>query len=65
MCFGGLPVYRIAPYLSSGELVSLRLPMGGERLARMFLVLREFDATGREKNFLADHLGANRELEIL
>ncbi|HZP07099.1 MAG TPA: LysR family transcriptional regulator [Terracidiphilus sp.] len=65
MCFGWLPVYRIRPYLESGELVGLRLPMGGERFARMFLVLREFDSTSREKNYLADLFGANRELEIL
>src|SRR5580704_1514094 len=54
MCFGWLPVYRIQNYLDSGELVGLRLPMGGERFARIFLVLREFDTAGREKNYLAD-----------
>jgi DNA-binding transcriptional LysR family regulator len=65
LCFGWLPVYRIRPYLESGELVGLRLPMGGERFARMFLVLRDFDSTSREKNHLADLLGANRDLEVL
>jgi DNA-binding transcriptional LysR family regulator len=65
MCFGWLPVYRIAPLLESGELVSLRLPMGGERFARMFLVLRDFNSSSKEKNTLVDLLGANRELEAI
>jgi DNA-binding transcriptional LysR family regulator len=65
MCFGWLPVYRIGPYLESGELVGLRLPMGSERVARMFLVRRDVDSSGREKNVLADLLGANREVEVL
>lgn len=65
MCFGWLPVYRIQRYLESGELVGLRLPMGGERFARMFLVLRDFDSSWREKNCLADKFGENRELEVI
>ncbi len=65
MCFGWLPVYRIQNYLDSGELVGLRLPMGVERFARMFLVLREFDTAGREKNHLADKFGGNREVEVI
>jgi DNA-binding transcriptional LysR family regulator len=65
MCFGWLPVYRIQPYLATGELVGLRLPMGGERFARMFLVLRDFDSAGREKNFLADMFGGNRDVDVI
>jgi DNA-binding transcriptional LysR family regulator len=65
MCFGWLPVYRIQPYLSSGELVELRLPLGGERFARMFLVLREFERAGREKNYLAEKFGGIRELDVI
>lgn len=65
MCFGWLPVYRIAPYLDSGELVDLRLPLQGERLVRLFLVLKEAELTTREKSLLADLLGANREPEVI
>jgi len=65
MCFGWIPAYKIRTYLESGELVALRLPMGGERLARLFLVIRDFDATSQKKNYLADLLGANRDVEVL
>ena len=65
LCFGWLPVYRILPYLESGELVTLRLPMGAERLARLSLVLKEFNSTSREKNYLANLFGANRDPEVL
>lgn len=65
MCFGWLPVYRIRPYLESGELVPLRLPMGGERCARLHLVLKDFDSANREKNHLAELFGAGRELEVI
>src|SRR5512146_572433 len=64
ICFGWLPVYRIQPFLDSGELVGLQLPLGGERFARMNLIMRDLDSS-REKNFLADLLGANRELEVI
>ena len=65
LCFGWLPVYRILPYLESGELVGLRLPTGVERFARLSLVLKDFDSTSREKNYLAELFGANREVEVL
>jgi hypothetical protein len=65
LCFGWLPVYRILPYLESGELVELRLPMGAERFARLSLVLKDFDSTSREKNYLAELFGANRDVEVL
>ena len=65
MCFGWLPVYKIRSFLDSGELVELPLPIGGERFARMSLVLKDTESFGREKNYLADLLGANRELEVV
>ena len=65
LCFGWLPVYRILPHLESGELIGLRLPMGGERFARMSLVLRDFESASREKNYLAELFGANREAEVV
>lgn len=65
MCFGWLPVYRIAPYLDSGELGTLRLPIGSERLTRLFLVCKDMDSSNREKTCIAGLLGAHRELEIL
>ena len=65
ICFGWLPVYRILSELESGEFVGLPLPMGGERFARLFLVLRDLESTSQEKNFLADLFGANRPIEIL
>lgn len=64
ICFGWLPVYRIQSLLDSGELVNLQLPLGGERFARMNLIMRNVDSS-KEKNYLADLLGANRELEVL
>lgn len=65
MCFGWLPVYRIASYLHSGELVDLRLPLQGERLVRLFLVLKETEMMSGEKSLLANLLGANREPEVI
>ena len=65
MCFGWLPVYRIQNYLESGELIGLNLPLGGERFARIFLVLREFDIAGQEKNYLVDMFGGNRDAEVI
>lgn len=65
MCFGWLPVYRIVPYLDSGELGSLRLPMGSERLTRLLLVCKDLDASDHEKACIAGLLGAHREPEII
>lgn len=65
MCFGWLPVNRIAHYLNSGELVDLRLPLQGERLVRLFLVLKEAEPMTGVKSLLADLLGANREPEVI
>jgi DNA-binding transcriptional LysR family regulator len=65
ICFGWLPVFRIRDLLESGEIVGLPLPMGGERLVRIFLVARDLESTNREKKFLATLFGADRELEVL
>jgi DNA-binding transcriptional LysR family regulator len=65
LCFGWLPIYRIQPYLSSGEIIPLRLPVGGQRISRMSLVYAEMDSTGQEKNALANLLGANRGPEVI
>lgn len=65
ICFGWLPVYRIASHLKSGELISLPLPLGGERSVRIFLVLKDVDSARSESKVLADLLGAYRELEVL
>lgn len=65
MCFGWLPVYRTASYLSSGELVDLRLPLQSERMVRLFLVMKETESMTREKSLLADLLGANRDPEVI
>lgn len=65
MCFGWLPIYKITPYLDSGDLVTLRLPMGGERVVRFFLICKDVDSRSAERNYLAALLGANREVEIL
>jgi DNA-binding transcriptional LysR family regulator len=65
LCFGWLPIYRIRPYLSSGEMIPLRLPVGGERIRRMSLVYANMDSTGQEKSALANLLGASRGLEVI
>jgi DNA-binding transcriptional LysR family regulator len=65
MCFGWLPAYRISSCLKSGELLPLRLPLNGERIVRMFLVVKETDSMEREKTLLAHLLGANNDIEVL
>lgn len=65
ICFGWLPVYRIAPFIDSGELTSLKLTMGGERLVRFFLVCKDVDPGSAERNYLAALLGAGREVETI
>jgi DNA-binding transcriptional LysR family regulator len=65
LCFGWLPIYRIQPYLSSGELVPLRLSVGRERVTHMSLVHSNIDSTARERRALADLLGANRGVEVI
>jgi hypothetical protein len=41
------------------------MPIGGERFARLFLVVKDVDSLSREKNYISDLLGANRELEVV
>jgi DNA-binding transcriptional LysR family regulator len=65
LCFGWLPIYRIRAYLNSGEMIPLRLPVGGERTSRMSLVYADTGPTGQEKSALAKLLGANRDLEVV
>jgi len=65
LCFGWLPLYRISPYLESGELARLRLPLSGERIVRLFLVAREMSSPNGEESYIADLLGANGEVEVL
>jgi DNA-binding transcriptional LysR family regulator len=56
LCFGWLPVYKIQPYLNSGELVRLPLAVGAEREHRIYLVYPDMHATGKEETALADLL---------
>ncbi len=65
ICFGWLPVHRIGPNIDSGELIGLRLAMGGERVVRFFLICKDVDSASAERSCLAELLGANREVEIL
>ncbi len=65
LCFGWLPAYRIEPLLVSGELRRLRLPIGVERLVRLFLASKELGPAGKEMNDLASLLGANRGVDSL
>jgi DNA-binding transcriptional LysR family regulator len=65
LCFGWLPVYRIEPYLGSGELVALHLPVGGRRAARFNLVCRDLDSSSRELQALAELLGLNGRMETI
>ena len=64
-CFGWLPVYRIQPYLDSGELVPLPMPVGGAREVRLNIIGKDLGFRGRELNALAKLLGMNRDLEVI
>jgi DNA-binding transcriptional LysR family regulator len=65
LCFGWLPVYRIRNFLDSGELVPLRMPVGGTREVRLNLVCKDLNPRHRELNALAELLGINRDLEVI
>jgi DNA-binding transcriptional LysR family regulator len=65
ICFGWLPLYKIAPYIDSGELTSLRLTVGSERVVRFFLICKDVDSASAERNYLAALLGADREVETI
>ena len=53
LCFGWLPVYRIQPYLDSGELLPLRMPLGGTREVRLNIICKDVSLRSRELNALA------------
>ena len=63
LCFGWLPIYRIQPYLDSGELLPLRTPDGGTREVRLSVICKDLSPTFRELYALAELLGINRDLE--
>jgi len=65
LCFGWLPVHAIQPYLRSGELVRLRLKVGGIRELTMLLVHADIHSTGQEKTALANLLGPNGKLPVI
>jgi DNA-binding transcriptional LysR family regulator len=65
LCFGWLPIYRIQPYLDSGDLVPLRMPLGGTREVRINLVCKDLSFASRELDALAKLLGLKRELESI
>jgi DNA-binding transcriptional LysR family regulator len=65
LCFGWLPIYRIQPYLESGELLPLRMPVGGIREVRLSVIYKDLSPRLRELNALAELLGVNRDLELI
>jgi DNA-binding transcriptional LysR family regulator len=65
LCFGWLPIYLIQPYLDSGELLPLRLPVGGTREVRLNLFCKDLSPRLQELNALAELLGINRDLELI
>jgi DNA-binding transcriptional LysR family regulator len=65
LCFGWLPIYRIQPYLDSGELLPLRMPVGGTREVRLNVICKDLSPRLRELNALAELLGINRDLELI
>jgi DNA-binding transcriptional LysR family regulator len=65
LCFGWLPLYRIQPYLDSGELIPLRMLIGGTRAVRLNIVCKDLSSHSRELNSLAELLGVNRDLEVI
>jgi DNA-binding transcriptional LysR family regulator len=65
LCFGWLPIYRIQPYLDSGELLPLRVPVGGTREVRLHVICKDLSPGSRELNALAELLGINRDLEVI
>jgi DNA-binding transcriptional LysR family regulator len=65
LCFGWLPIYRIQPYLDSGELLPLRMPVGGTREVRLNIIHSDLSPGNRELATLAELLGINRNLELI
>lgn len=65
LCFGWLPAYRIQAYLESGELIPLRIPVGGTREVRLNIICDDLGSSSLELNVLAEMLGLNRSLEVI
>lgn len=65
LCFGWLPIYRIHPYLESGELLPLEMPVGGTREVRLNMVCKDSSSSSRELKVLAELLGIHRDLEVI
>ena len=65
LCFGWLPVYRIQPYLDVGELLPLRIPIGGTREVRLNVVSKDPSPRLQELHVLSELLGINRDLELI
>jgi DNA-binding transcriptional LysR family regulator len=65
LCFGWLPICRIGSDMRSGEIIPLRLPLGGERISRLYLVYADMDSAGQENSALASLLGADRGPEVI
>jgi DNA-binding transcriptional LysR family regulator len=65
LCFGWLPIYHIQPCLDSGELLPLRLPVGGIREVRLNVICKDLSPRLQELNALAELLGINRDLELI
>lgn len=65
LCFGWLPIYRIQPYLDSGELLPLQMPVGGTREVRLNIICKDLSPGSRELSALAELLGINRDLEVI
>jgi DNA-binding transcriptional LysR family regulator len=63
LCFGWLPIYRMQPYLDSGELLPLRMPVGGTREVRLSVICKDLSPRLRELHALAELLGINHDLE--
>jgi DNA-binding transcriptional LysR family regulator len=63
LCFGWLPEHRVRPDIESGDLVPLRMPVGGTRRVRLNIVCQDLSASSRELNALAELLGMNRDVE--
>ena len=65
LCFGWLPIYRIQPYLNDGQLLAIRLPVGGTREVRLNIVCRDVSPGSRELESLAELLGIGCEMEVI
>ena len=65
LCFGWLPIYRIQPYLDGGELLPLRMAVGGTREVRLNIVCKDLSPASRELNALTELFGVHRNMELV